>query len=970
MWHVNFDQDPDGWVWENNIRATADSGTLPPPVGGQPPPPPVGGPGPGTLPEPGPNNNPDLRVTIYNPTRDDTYTASYSPISQIAVDNGGNPIELRWATDRGESGTGRFGLASGNRFGVVNDIPIATQDGVVTRVRVYIKDAAGNETADTLAVTYRRPVLTGCAARGNDYTHELGGCWDGYEFTPNCGVPISPGPSSYPPGCRGSGGGSPPPGPGPIPPPPPVGAGCSGTGWIQGFKVVNGVAEQSSAGGIPVSLRISGGSPQTSRINPYSFVRVPKCQPLVLSVVPPDGHSVEYDFCYGYGTDRACEHGGRVSGNSVNLNIPNDKRYVDLWWYMAPETNARALFDIGENVVLDDGSGSSEINVDVLSGGGAKLGSQPVGAEGTVQGGPRTVSGRTAYPVDFQNNPNGFVPEEYLQKSDSTSPRFSDGSCVEITRDENGASHTVNVRAGAGTNTAKIGTRVSGQKGLVIGSVAVEPNSARRWWNVDFDGTTLEGYVLQRFLKTSTNCAGDDEPIAPPPPPPPQSARPDEFTDSDCVAVRRDEDGQLTRVNVRGGTVASGPGDIVGRRPTGAKGIVRGGPIQKEYPGYGPIWFWYVDFDGAGAGDNGGWAWRGLLEKSTGCSADEQVAGDIGPGKRVEVYKPNDQVGANVRETPGGRILGQRQHRAKGTVFVGSQSQRAAVPTDPNVLRTWWKVDFDDSDIDGWVWERHLRLARDQSPPDDVTLSCTRGSAGIDNEGNVVLTAQGVQNAGGVFFGIVNQNNPTRVRWAAGNNQGEGTHSVTLTALENGTFDVDVRLLRSSAPGARQATCTVIAFTKGDNGISSSLRGAGSSSRPIIVFAIPPTPGITTTRGTYTFSAMIVDSGSDGLNPSTGRWILNPDSADKIEGSLSDTGYGWAAKYNTAGNSPSFDVPLKPGVNKMRFTIRDNDGNTAVANTEVIYNAPSSSAPNGEELADTLRGLQESLNALRGALGE
>lgn len=75
---------------------------------------------------------------------------------------------------------------------------------------------------------------------------------------------------------------------------------------------------------------------------------------------------------------------------------------------------------------------------------------------------------------------------------------------------------------------------------------------------------------------------------------------------------------------------------------------------------------------------------------------------------------------ANVRQTPGGTLLGQQQDGSVGTIIGGPVAAAIAGSADPTIYN-WWNVDFG-SGVDGHVGEGTLIAAAGTPTPTPTTI--------------------------------------------------------------------------------------------------------------------------------------------------------------------------------------------------------------------------------------------------------
>jgi hypothetical protein len=117
------------------------------------------------------------------------------------------------------------------------------------------------------------------------------------------------------------------------------------------------------------------------------------------------------------------------------------------------------------------------------------LGTQPVGALGTVIGGPVLADGYTWWNINYDNAPDGWSGDDGLAKVTTPSPdTFGIGARVQTTTN-------LNVRNKA---NAKSGNILCVQPAGALGTIVKGPSTAQGyvWWSIDYD-TSCDGWSAQ-----------------------------------------------------------------------------------------------------------------------------------------------------------------------------------------------------------------------------------------------------------------------------------------------------------------------------------------------------------------------------------------------------------------------------------------------------------------------------------------
>jgi hypothetical protein len=111
------------------------------------------------------------------------------------------------------------------------------------------------------------------------------------------------------------------------------------------------------------------------------------------------------------------------------------------------------------------------------------LGSQPVGALGTVISGPITANGYTWYEINYDNAPDGWSVENGLVIVQSAqapvSTKFSLNDRITVTDGPR------NVRTSGSMSATILGTQPVGALGTVIGGPVLADGYT--WWNINYD---------------------------------------------------------------------------------------------------------------------------------------------------------------------------------------------------------------------------------------------------------------------------------------------------------------------------------------------------------------------------------------------------------------------------------------------------------------------------------------------------
>ncbi|MGH8587161.1 MAG: hypothetical protein ACREWE_13615, partial [Gammaproteobacteria bacterium] len=140
-------------------------------------------------------------------------------------------------------------------------------------------------------------------------------------------------------------------------------------------------------------------------------------------------------------------------------------------------------------------------------------------------------------------------------------------------------------------------------------------------------------------------------------------------------------------------------GTLLGTQPVGSLGTVVAGP---EVTPNGVIWY-RIDYDSG----VDGWSGQDNLALATEPPETPPVTPPLFEiGARVQVV--NETI--NVRETPGGTLLGTQPVGRQGTVVAGPEVTLNGV--------IWYRIDYD-SGVDGWSGQDNLGNA-DTTPPSPV----------------------------------------------------------------------------------------------------------------------------------------------------------------------------------------------------------------------------------------------------------
>ena len=131
----------------------------------------------------------------------------------------------------------------------------------------------------------------------------------------------------------------------------------------------------------------------------------------------------------------------------------------------------------------------------------ALRGSQAVGAQGTVVGGPTYSDGYWWWNVNYDSGADGWSVEDNLQKAIAPSPtptpsptpvtsKFQINDRVKVTQN-------LKVRSCASTSCKQLGIQKTNAQGTVIGG----PTAANGyiWWNINYD-TGVDGWSAQDWL--------------------------------------------------------------------------------------------------------------------------------------------------------------------------------------------------------------------------------------------------------------------------------------------------------------------------------------------------------------------------------------------------------------------------------------------------------------------------------------
>jgi len=201
---------------------------------------------------------------------------------------------------------------------------------------------------------------------------------------------------------------------------------------------------------------------------------------------------------------RSAAGGGEVLG-SVPKGVTVDVLGISGLWVKVVYKGVTG-YVFNEYITVDEAAKDAEIkvtpesftgkvkatgNLNVRKGPGtgySKLGSVASGAKVKVTG----VSGEW-YAIEY-NGKTGYVSKEYIAKADAESNK--DESKDETTKTESfkgvvKVSGSLNVRKGAGTQYAKLGTLKNGKEVTVTGSKG-------DWYAIDYNGTT--GYVSRDYI--------------------------------------------------------------------------------------------------------------------------------------------------------------------------------------------------------------------------------------------------------------------------------------------------------------------------------------------------------------------------------------------------------------------------------------------------------------------------------------
>jgi len=370
--------------------------------------------------------------------------------------------------------------------------------------------------------------------------------------------------------------------------------------------------------------------------------------------------------------DLTCTGAGGSVSRSVTISVATTTPTP------TPTPTPTNNFTLGSAVMT-----TSNLNVRATAG-GTILGTQSIGAKGTVLGGPVFNGEGYWWNINYINAPDGWSYDGFLVADEMTSyppaptPEPTPTPTLKfVIGDSLKTLDSVNVRSSASLTGTLLGTQATGQYGKVISGPLTSDGYV--WWQIDYvnapDGWSVQDYLA--YVSSIPSAPAPEPELIPPPPPGIQVG--DWVEPTDKINIRL----QPTTI-----------GKPLGKQSVGSKGLVIGGPIS----GQGYTW-WKVDFQSG----VDGWAVGNFMKETTAPDTAQVLEGGTSSGSVIftDGQEVQTTTGVNVRLSASisATILGEQAMGAVGTVIDGPSLSGSY---------TWWKINFI-SGVDGWVTGNSLK---------------------------------------------------------------------------------------------------------------------------------------------------------------------------------------------------------------------------------------------------------------------
>src|SRR3989344_2199197 len=335
-----------------------------------------------------------------------------------------------------------------------------------------------------------------------------------------------------------------------------------------------------------------------------------------------------------------------------------------------------------------------------------EVGTQSVGAVGTVVAGPIVSNGYTWWKYDFLTGADGWAVDDYVSSEQATSvnngtvapttgasnvsTKFQGGDSVQTTA-------TVNVRVSPGTGSSVLGQQVAGAIGTLPNGTGDIPMyvSGYWWWRVNFN-SGASGWVVENYLVKAGSSGA---------PAPSSSALPTvSITASPNPAVSA----QLFTLTWSSTNAVSciASGGWSGAKATGGSQSITAPTVTASYPS---LVSHILDCKNSVGSAN--WS-------KVDVTTNPASTGTTPPTNPTSTkFQGGDSVQTtatvNVRVSPGtgSSVLGQQLAGAIGTLPNGTGD----IPMYVSGY-WWWRVNFN-SGASGWVVENYLVKAGSSGAP-------------------------------------------------------------------------------------------------------------------------------------------------------------------------------------------------------------------------------------------------------------
>ena len=375
--------------------------------------------------------------------------------------------------------------------------------------------------------------------------------------------------------------------------------------------------------------------------------------------------------------------------------------------------------------------------------------------------------------------------------------------------------------------------------------------------------------------------------------------------------VRVKQSSAITGANVR--QKPQVPSVIFGEQPNGALGKVLADPAVTD--SLGRKW-WKVDFDVRGGVNVDGWVIGSRLQVDPSVAptpSPTEVMPPTSIGDRVEVVYA--ELAEVYRDSPIGvqnpTRVGSQPKGTKGTVIDGPARGFADG-------RIFWKVNFDDSNFDGWVHQAYLKKITGALPTDTTAPEITFASPanGQTVTANTAVFSATITDAG---TGVASS---TWVLRASNGSTRQGRVTKTAygwLARKMGTTD-DFQIPLFSGTNTMTFKASDNALNTGSGSITITYGSAAGDQTPPIVTIVAPT---TASEYTSTVSPLIISgTASDNVGVTQVSWANDRGGSGSPDGITS-----WSAS-----------VPLMSGENVVTIRAKDAANNTGERLLRVTYN--------------------------------